>query len=286
MKSFTSFLIAISLTGCSLPNQPAAEPSDAKSLPTVVEVESGDTLTLDIEGRTVDAEITCIDAQRGGEQATNRLRELLPLGQAVQTRIVDDQAEPTTVELFLGNESVGLMLVREGFAAVDPATIDDCAATRELLLQAEENALQAGIGIWGGSLFDPSQQATLRSNFQFGINAESGNCPETVGVWEFLLGFEGGADHTVVADIAPFTTLPIEILQSEERRVIYQAPLTAEFASCVGTAQNEHLSMYSFEFGNGQVRFELDLTDDQGFREIRYVDTSANRPYVHWRAAE
>ncbi len=44
--------------------------------------------------------------------------------------------------------------------------------------------------------------------------------------------------------------------------------------------------MYTFYFEDGQVRFELDLTDDQGFREIRYADISANRPYIHWRAAE
>jgi hypothetical protein len=34
------------------------------------------------------------------------------------------------------------------------------------------------------------------------------------------------------------------------------------------------------------ILIEMDLTTGDGFREIRYADTSANRPYVHWRAAE
>ncbi|MGF1497002.1 MAG: hypothetical protein ACFB8W_09295 [Elainellaceae cyanobacterium] len=58
------------------------------------------------------------------------------------------------------------------------------------------------------------------------------------------LGFEGGADHTVVVDTQAIATLPLEIVQSEERRVIYEAPLQEEYAACVGTAQSARLSMY------------------------------------------
>ncbi|MBE9109387.1 hypothetical protein IQ273_08150 [Nodosilinea sp. LEGE 07298] len=126
----------------------------------------------------------------------------------------------------------------------------------------------------------------MSPNVQFEVAAETGTCPETVSLWEFGLGFEGGADHTVVADFAPLATAPAEILQSEDRRIVYAAPLKAGFADCTGTATSQYLSMYAFQFGDGTVQFKLDLRGDDGFRDIRYADISANRPYIHWRAAE
>ncbi|MEB3356563.1 MAG: hypothetical protein VKK04_07540 [Synechococcales bacterium] len=133
---------------------------------------------------------------------------------------------------------------------------------------------------------DPAVPETISPNVYFDVQTQAGTCPEAVGMWAFILGFEGGADHTVVVDTEAIATLPVEILQSEDRRIIYQAPLQEEYASCVGTAQSERLSMYSFNFGDGKVRFELDLTGDDGYREIRYADTSTGRPYVHWQATE
>lgn len=123
-------------------------------------------------------------------------------------------------------------------------------------------------------------------NVQFEVAAEAGTCPETVSLWELGLGFEGGADHTVVADFVPLATAPAEIVQSEDRHIVYTAPLKADFADCTGTATSQYLSMYAFQFGNGTVQFELNLRGDDGFRDIRYADISANRPYIHWRAAE
>ncbi|PSR14331.1 hypothetical protein C8255_24270 [filamentous cyanobacterium CCP3] len=126
----------------------------------------------------------------------------------------------------------------------------------------------------------------MSPNVQFEVTADAGTCPATVSLWEFGLGFEGGADHTVVADFAPIATGSPEITSSEERRVVYAAPLTADFADCPGTATSEYLSMYRYRFDSGNVYFELDLVGDDGFRKIRYADISANRPYVHWRATE
>lgn len=126
----------------------------------------------------------------------------------------------------------------------------------------------------------------LPPNVTFEVTVESGTCPVTVSLWELGWAFEGGADHTVVVDFAPIANLPVQIVQSEDRRVVYEAPLTEPFADCFGTAQSEYLSMYTVQFGNGTVQFDLDLTTGDGFREIRYTDISANRPYVHWRAAE
>ncbi|PSN11559.1 hypothetical protein C7293_23780 [filamentous cyanobacterium CCT1] len=126
----------------------------------------------------------------------------------------------------------------------------------------------------------------MSPNVEFEVTAEAGTCPETVSLWEFGLGFEGGADHTVVPDFAPIVIGSPEIVSSEERRVVYAAPLATDFADCTGTATSDYLSMYAFQFGDGTARFELDLRGDDGFREIRCADISANRPYIHWRAAE
>lgn len=126
----------------------------------------------------------------------------------------------------------------------------------------------------------------LAPNVVFNVAKESGTCPDSIGLWELGWAFEGGADHTVVVDTLPITSQPAQIVQSEDRRIVYAAPLTADLASCVGTARSERLAMYTVQFSDGQLQFELDLATGDGFREIRYADISAGRPYVHWRAAE
>ncbi|OWY64013.1 hypothetical protein B7486_49615 [cyanobacterium TDX16] len=62
------------------------------ALPTVVSV--GDTLRFRQEGKTITIRLGCIDspelAQKPwGEQAKNRLRQLLPAGSAVQVREIN-----------------------------------------------------------------------------------------------------------------------------------------------------------------------------------------------------
>lgn len=123
-------------------------------------------------------------------------------------------------------------------------------------------------------------------NVQFPVTTTAGTCPDTVDLWELGLGFEGGADHTVVVDFPAMATGPTEILHSEDRRIIYVAPLREEFADCAGTAASEALAMYSVHFGNGKVHFDLDLSRGDGSYTIRYADLSVNRPYVYWRAEE
>ena len=133
---------------------------------------------------------------------------------------------------------------------------------------------------------DPAAQTQMQPNTAFAVQTTAGTCPQTVDLWEFSLGFEGGADHTVVVDAPAIAARPATIIQSDARQVVYEAPLQDTYASCTGTAQSDQLSMYSFQFGDGKVRFSLDLTQGDGYRDILYADLSAGRPYVHWRAAE
>lgn len=135
---------------------PASSPrlqANSSALPTVVSTGDGDTLRVDRQGEILTVRIACIDApesdQPGGEAAAARLRQLLPKGQAVQVREVDvDRYGRTVAELFLGNEPVGLRLVREGYAVVYDQYLQGCSETQELYTQAETAARAAHLGFW------------------------------------------------------------------------------------------------------------------------------------------
>ena len=135
-----------------------------------------------------------------------------------------------------------------------------------------------------GEVTRPAFDTFTAPNVQLPVTTAAGTCPDTVDLWVMSQGFEGGADHTVVVDFPAIATGPTEILSSEDRRIIYVAPLQEEFASCSGTAESEFLAMYSVHLGNGKVHFELNLSDDGGARTIRYADLSVTRPYIYWRA--
>jgi micrococcal nuclease len=64
------------------------------------------------QGETITVRLGCIDAPETaqkpwGQQSTNRLKQLLPPGQAVRLREMSlDRYGRTVAELFLGNQSV------------------------------------------------------------------------------------------------------------------------------------------------------------------------------------
>jgi hypothetical protein len=133
---------------------------------------------------------------------------------------------------------------------------------------------------------DPSAPAQIKPNYQFNVQRQSGSCPKSVGLWMFMLGFEGGADHTVVADTQAIASAPAKLVVSQQKRLEYEAPLRSQYASCVGQASSPLLSAYNFQFRNGKVNFRMDVSQGDGYREILYKGMSASRPYIHWRAAE
>ena len=133
---------------------------------------------------------------------------------------------------------------------------------------------------------DPFAQTRVQPNFRFNVQRQSGSCPQTIGLWLFSLGFEGGADHTVVAETQAIASAPAKLVKSEKKRAEYEAPLRKEYASCVGQATSGLVSAYNFQFRSGKVYFRMDVSRDDGYREILYKGVSANRPYIHWRATE
>jgi micrococcal nuclease len=124
------------------------------ALPQVVSVGDGDTLRVRLQGKIITIRLGCIDAPETaqtpwGEQSAKRLQQLLPAGQAVQIREIDrDRYGRTVAELYLGNQSVNLMMVKEGQAVVYPQYLSGCSETKEQYLQAETQAKAQKLGFW------------------------------------------------------------------------------------------------------------------------------------------
>lgn len=122
---------------------------------TVISTGDGDTLRVKDGGKTVTVRLSCIDApersQRPwGTTAANHLKQLLPKGQTVQLRQIDrDRYGRTVAEVFINGRSVNLQMVADGQAAVYRQYLKKCDANS--FNQAEQQAKQAGLGIWNPS---------------------------------------------------------------------------------------------------------------------------------------
>jgi hypothetical protein len=117
------------------------------------------------------------------------------------------------------------------------------------------------------------------------VQVESGTCPETVGIYSFLLPYEGGAEHTAVADLWGMAQLP-ELVTQQETYIEYQATLSDRYTDCVGTANIEMPDVYTFTFQDGKVTFSVDLQEiDAPALAITYHDLVAQRPYIRWAIA-
>lgn len=141
---------------------PATKTSDSvltpvvarSELPQVVSVGDGDTLRVRQGGKTITVRLGCIDAPESnqapwGQQSANRLKQLLPAGQAVQVREIDrDRYGRTVAELYLGNQSVNLMMVKEGQAVVYTQYLNGCSKTKDQYLAAEAQAKAQRLGLW------------------------------------------------------------------------------------------------------------------------------------------
>lgn len=153
MKSpvqFALFLVLGSALNCGM--------AIAQNLPTasVVSTGDGDTLRVNQGNRAVTVRLGCIDApernQPGGTEASQRLRQLLPRGQAVQIRQIDtDRYGRQVAELYLNGRSLNLLLVQEGVVVVYPQYLNGCAASRNQYLQSEQQARSARLGFWSQS---------------------------------------------------------------------------------------------------------------------------------------
>jgi micrococcal nuclease len=121
---------------------------------TVVSVGDGDTIRVRTGNKTVTVRLVCIDAPEmkqnpWGQQSSARLKQLLPVGQAITLRSVEtDKYKRLVAEVFVGNRSVNVSMVQEGQAVVYRQYLKGCPQSKDSLLQGENTAKQQRLAFW------------------------------------------------------------------------------------------------------------------------------------------
>ena len=129
-------------------------PADRQRQLIVLSVGDGDTLKVQDGQTKITVRLACVDAPERaqtpwGQAASERLKQLLPIGQVVQLREVDrDRYGRTVAEVSVNGQSINLQMVQEGMAVIYPKYFHNCAATQGQYRQAEAIAKQQGIGVW------------------------------------------------------------------------------------------------------------------------------------------
>jgi micrococcal nuclease len=121
---------------------------------TIINIGDGDTIRVRTADKNLTVRLSCIDSpemsQRPyGQASANRLKQLLPVGQAVTLQVVDtDRYGRTVAKVFTGSTSVNLALVQEGQAVVYRQYLSGCPELRDRLLAAEASAKSRRLGLW------------------------------------------------------------------------------------------------------------------------------------------
>jgi micrococcal nuclease len=133
-------------------NFPAAPVQSQATRYTVVSVGDGDTFRVKTQsGQAITIRIACTDApetrQAFGTEASQRLKQLLPIGSAIELKIGDtDRYGRTVAQAIASGQSVGLQLIREGYAVAYRQYLRGCDANA--YLAAEESARSTRLNFW------------------------------------------------------------------------------------------------------------------------------------------
>lgn len=132
-----------------------------------------------------------------------------------------------------------------------------------------------------------SEQGPIAApNVALNVQRSAGKCPQKVGLWWLVLPYEGGAEHTVVADTRAFAD-STKLVSSSKQVVEFVSPLRSDYASCVGQTQGKEYTFYNVQFKNKQAYFRVDLRKiNAPAKEITYKTITASRPYVRWAIAD
>lgn len=119
------------------------------------------------------------------------------------------------------------------------------------------------------------------------VERKSGNCPKTIGLWTAFRYYEGGGEHTVIADTWAIAGR-VQITASTKKFVEYKAPLKTAYATCVGQAKASEDYPYQLQLSKGNVAFEVKLPPDTPANpsEITAKGILGARPYVRWAIAD
>lgn len=124
-------------------------------------------------------------------------------------------------------------------------------------------------------------------NLTFNVQRQAGVCPRTVSLWHSTRYFEGGGEHTVIANTAAIAA-SARLVTANKKYAEFRAPLQRAYASCVGQARSNQDYPYLFQFGGGNVTFRVQLPPDTPSNPSSISDRSvmANRPMVRWAIAD
>lgn len=157
------FLLLLVITVCCISTpQVAANPlvfknTNVKSeyLPVqVISVENGDTFRALVDGKERIVRLACVsppetEQQPFGKAATDKLKELLPIGKTVSLRVIEvDKHDRVIAEVFRSSTPINLQMVQEGFSVVYQKYLNGCPDRREQLLKAETEAQQQRKAFW------------------------------------------------------------------------------------------------------------------------------------------
>jgi micrococcal nuclease len=121
---------------------------------TVLSVGDGDGLRVSQGNQIWTLRLACIDApepaqQPYGNAATNRLKQLLPVGSTVEINPVDtDQYGRTVALVSHKGQLINLQLVQEGHAVVYRQFLKNCPSQQASLTQAEAQAKAKRLNFW------------------------------------------------------------------------------------------------------------------------------------------
>lgn len=144
---------------------PSPSPTTANTV-TVVQVIDGDTLEVTVDGIQERVRLAQVDAPEStaqtecyGEQATARLRELLPAGSEVVLRRPGppfrDDYDRLLAEVIVEGTSANEVLIREGYAEWGEQFADEDRQLAARLEGAEQQARAAGRGLWSACIAPP-----------------------------------------------------------------------------------------------------------------------------------
>ncbi|MFB2976737.1 hypothetical protein [Microseira sp. BLCC-F43] len=124
-------------------------------------------------------------------------------------------------------------------------------------------------------------------NLTFNVQRQSGACPRTVSLWHSSRYYEGGGEHTAIANTAAIAGAA-RLVGSNKKYAEFRAPLQRAYASCVGQARSNEDYPYLFRFGSGNVTFRVELPPDTPSNPSTISDRTvmANRPMVRWAIAD
>ena len=135
----------------------------------------------------------------------------------------------------------------------------------------------------------PPEVPKARPDATIKVTRQSGTCPSAVSLWTSFRYYEGGGEHTVIADTSAIAG-SARLVRSTNKFAEFSAPLKSNFASCVGqaTSQEETTNLYSFRFQNKNVIFRVQLPSDTPSNpsEITYKNVVTSRPAVRWAIAD